>query len=134
MMKKTLLSMVMLMSALTIVADDYPYLTFETQDGSVKSVSTTSLTLTISGNELIVNDGACSFQLSDLSKMYFSTSDATGIEQLTSNLSQEEEVYAYTADGIFVGRFDNLRAAQNTLKQGLYIFKSNGKTLKVTVK
>ncbi len=62
MMKKTLLSMVMLMSALTIVADDYPYLTFETQDGSVKSVSTTSLTLTISGNELIVNDGACSFQ------------------------------------------------------------------------
>lgn len=54
--------MVMLMSALTIVADDYPYLTFETQDGSVKSVSTTSLTLTISGNELIVNDGACSFQ------------------------------------------------------------------------
>lgn len=85
---------------MTAQADDYPYLTFETSDGTVQSVSTTSLKLEISGDKLLVNDGAQSFTLTDLKKMYFSTDDATAIESLTDKKqTTAESGLWFTIDG-----------------------------------
>ena len=76
-MKKILLLLTMLVGAMTAQAEDYTYLTFETTDGAKASVSVASdVTLTISGATLTV--GSQSFTLTNLSKMYFSTTDETG--------------------------------------------------------
>ena len=79
-MKKIVLMMMALVGALAAQAIDYTYLTFETTDGQKASVAVESLTLNISGTTLTA--GSQQFTLSNLAKMYFSTTDetATGIE------------------------------------------------------
>ena len=69
-MKKILLTVLMFCAGLTaVMAEDYPYLTFELTDGTKASVSTASLTLTMNGTTLTT--GSQSFTLTNLSKMYF---------------------------------------------------------------
>ena len=78
-MKKIILLLTLLVGALTMQADDYAYLVFETTDGAKVSVPVEeSLTLAIDGTTLTA--GSQMFTLSKLSKMYFSVSD----EQATS--------------------------------------------------
>ena len=95
-MKKFVVLLLMMMGTLAVHADDYTYLTFETTDGSKVSVETSSLTISISGTTLTA--GSQSFTLSDLSKMYFSTSDetsgTTGIKTVSAQeLSNATEIY-----------------------------------------
>ena len=79
-MKKMLLSLTMMASSLTAMAQDYPYLTFETADGAKTSISTSSLTIKIQDGKLMA--GSIELTLTDLNKMYFSNSDeTTGIEK-----------------------------------------------------
>ena len=79
-MKKFLLTATMLITAgMTVQANDYAYLIFETTDGAKVSVPVEeSLPLTINATTLTA--GSQTFSLSKLSKMYFSVSD----EQTTS--------------------------------------------------
>ena len=85
---------------MTAQADDYPYLTFQTQDGTLTSVATSSLTLAIESGQLVVNDGEKTFTLTDLKKMYFSTDDATAIESLTDKKqTTAESGLWFTIDG-----------------------------------
>ena len=79
-MKKFLLTATMLITAgMTVQANDYAYLIFETTDGAKVSIPVEeSLTLAIDGTTLTA--GSQMFTLSKLSKMYFSVSD----EQATS--------------------------------------------------
>ena len=74
-MKKFLLLLTVLVGTLKAQAGDYTYLTFETTDGAKASVAVEGLSLTISGTTLTA--GSQQFMLSNLSKMYFSTSDET---------------------------------------------------------
>jgi len=74
-MKKYIVLLLMMMVTLAVHADSYTYLTFETTDGVKVSVEASSLTITISGTTLTA--GSQPFTLSNLSKMYFSTSDET---------------------------------------------------------
>jgi hypothetical protein len=125
MMKRLLLILMTMAGVMTAQADDYPYLTFETSDGTVQSVSTTSLKLEISGDKLLVNDGAQSFTLTDLKKMYFSTNDATGIDGNVNTNTQRSTLNAqlwFTIDG-------RLLSGKPT-KKGIYI--NNGR--KVIIK
>ena len=87
-----------MMGVMTAQADDYPYLTFETNDGSLQSVSTENLTLSISDGKLVVNDGTYSYPLTSLTKMYFTTDNITAIESI-STPRQEDEATWYTLDG-----------------------------------
>lgn len=100
----------------------YPYLTFETTDGEKYSVSTSALTLSISGTTLTA--GSQEFTLSNLSKMYFSETDesVTGIESVTSAPSaQGEGCEYYSLDG---------RKVENPGK-GVYIMKTKQGTFKI---
>ncbi|MBE6261078.1 MAG: T9SS type A sorting domain-containing protein [Prevotella sp.] len=121
-MRRTLLSLLFLVGMLTAAqADGYTYLTFETTDGAKTSVDCSSLTLTISGTTLTA--GAQQFTLSNLSKMYFSTSDeTTGIEALKADdLNDAAEIYDLQGKKI---------AKSQTMK-GIYIIKTKQGTHKI---
>ena len=129
-MKKIILLFMTLVGTLTAQADDYTYLTFETTDGAKASVAVSDLTLTISGTTLTA--GSQTFTLSNLSKMYFSTSDesTTGIEEITSAAMDETtEIYDLSGKKIVNGKWSN-----GKLPHGVYIVKTKSKTFKMVVK
>ena len=104
--------------------DVYTYLTFEMTDGTKVSVATSSLTLTFSGNTLTV--GSQTFTLSDLSKMYFSTSNesTTGIEEIASLDDEDAEIYDLQGHQI----------QKEQMRKGVYIIKTKNRTRKILVK
>lgn len=125
MKKIVLLSWMALVGALTVQAEDYAYLTFETTDGAKASVAVSSLTLTINGSVLTV--GSQTFTLSNLSKMYFSASDetATGIEEITSaTLDAAAEIYDLQGH----------KVSKDQMRKGVYIVKSSNRTYKMIVR
>jgi len=133
-MKKLFLLLTVLIGTLMAQARDYTYLTFELTDGVKASVSVESLTLTISGNTLTV--GSQQFTLSNLSKMYFSTTDetTTGINeiydlQIDNLLLESTEIYDLQGHKI-----DNRKLSDRQLPHGVYIVKTKSKTYKMIVK
>lgn len=106
--------------------DAYSYLTFETTDGVKISVPVSSLKISLSGNMLTA--GSQQFNLTNLSKMYFSTSDesmTTGVETI-SNATLDEATEIYDLKGHKVSK------AQ--MRKGVYILKTKDKTYKIAVK
>ncbi|MBE6248788.1 MAG: hypothetical protein E7106_05995 [Prevotella sp.] len=126
-MKKTLLLFLMaMMGTMGMKAADYPYLTFELTDGTKASVSVSSdVAMTFSGSTLTI--GSETFTLTNLSKMYFSTSDetTTGISALETADSNEIEAI-YNLQGHKVSR--------DQMQRGVYIIKTKKGTSKITVK
>ena len=125
-MKKIVLLFIALAGALTVLADNaYTYLTFETTDGAKASVPVESLTLTISGNTLTADSQT--FILSNLSRMYFSTTDETvsGIEEITSaTLDEATDIYDLQGH----------KVSKEKMKKGIYVVKTKNKTYKMIVK
>lgn len=134
-MKKAFLFLVMLVTASANYADDYKSLVFQTSDGTTTAVDLSSLVLTISNGKLTATSsyGTESFTLSNLSKMYFSSSETTGIEGITAD-DADTPLTAYDVSGRKVGDYKNLDAAKSSLKQGVYVIKLSGKTFKIVVK
>lgn len=121
-MKKTFFLLTMMGGMLTAEAADYPYLTFEKADGSKTSVSTESLTINISGTTLTA--GNASFNLADLSKMYFSESDVTAVEAVQEDASWNDASCKYYD---LQGR----EVSPSQMKQGVYIKVQGDKVIKV---
>ena len=126
-MKKIALLFLTLVGALTVQADEtYPYLTLETTDGAKISVNTESLKLTINGTTLTAGDQQ--FTITNLSKMYFSTSDestTTGMEEITrATLDDATEIYDLQ------GR----KVTKEQMRTGVYIVKTKDRTCKIVVK
>jgi len=123
-MKKLFLFLTLMTGMLTAQAADYTYLTFETTDGAKVSVEASSLTITIS--ETTLTAGSQSFTLSNLSKMYFSTSDeTTGIKAISAQeLSDATEVYDLN------GR----KVQKDQLRKGVYVVKTKNGTHKIAMK
>lgn len=124
-MKKLFLLLTVLVTTLTVQAEGYTYLTFETTEGAKASVSVENLTLTINGTTLTA--GSQQFALSNLSKMYFSTSDetATGIEEINS-ASIEEATDIYDLQGH--------KVSKEQMRKGVYIVKTKSRTYKMVVR
>ena len=123
-MKKLLLLLTALTATLTAHSQDYAYLTFQTTDGVKISVPASSLTITISGNTLTA--GSQTFDLTNLSKMYFSSDNqSTGVSTLTSDdLDGTSEIYDLN------GR----KVSTANLQKGVYIVKSKNGTSKIAQK
>lgn len=136
-MKKYFITLLALVGMATAEAEDndYPYLMFQTTDGTTTAVAASGLTITFSDGKLIAtdaNNGTQIFTLTDLNKMFFST-DATGIEE-TEAEADNEAVEVFTTTGISLGQFENMKAAQSALERGIYVMKSKIRTLKIAVK
>ena len=123
----------MMVGTLPTMAGNYPYLTFELTDGTKVSVSVSSLTLTVNGTTL--KAGSQTFTISNLSKMYFSstdeTSDATAIDELTADDLEGKEIYDLNGHKIEL-QITNYELPK--LPRGVYIVKSKNKTCKIVVK
>ncbi|MBO7539231.1 MAG: hypothetical protein J6T44_08110 [Prevotella sp.] len=124
-MKKIILFWMALFGTLAVQAENYAYLTFEMTDGAKASVAVSSLTLTISDNTLTA--GSQTFILSNLSKMYFSSSDetTTGIEEIT-NATLDEATEIYDLKGH--------KVSKDQMRKGVYIVKTNSRTYKMIVR
>ena len=119
-----------MIGVLTAKADGYSYLTFETTEGAKVSVAASGLTITVSGTTLTT--GSQTFTISNLSKMYFTTTDesTTGIEAVTNaTLDEATEIYDLSGKKIV-----NRQSPNSRLPHGAYIVKTNGKTYKLVVK
>ena len=123
-MRKLLLLLMFVMASLAVSADSYTYLTFELTDGTKTSVSVSSLSITISGTTLTA--GTETFTLSNLNKMYFSTSnETTGIKSISAaELNEATEVYDLNGH----------KVQKDQMQKGVYIVRSNSGTHKLVVK
>ena len=135
MTKKHLLMMAaLLLTAVSAQADDLvPYLVFQNANGTTSSITAVGTTITFSDGSLqaVNGDTTYTFPLSDLSKMYFSSTPA-GINDV--NAEADEGVVVYSTAGVILGQYRNLTEAQASLKRGLYLVKKAGETIKVAVK
>lgn len=134
-MKKLLIIPILLLAIVSARADDYKSMVFETSPGGTTAVDVSSLVMTVSVGKLVVTNtaGTQQFTLTELSKMYFSTSEATGIKGVAADNSTSP-VVAFDISGRKVGSYDSLDVAKASLKQGVYVIKQNGKTFKIAVK
>jgi hypothetical protein len=124
-MKKIALTLLILVVTMTAQAEDYAYLTFETTDGAKASVAVEGLTLSISETTLTV--GTQSFTLTNLSKMYFSTTDesTTGIsEVMKADLNEATEIYDLQGH----------KVTKDQMRRGVYVIKTKQGTFKLNVK
>lgn len=133
-MRKFVLLLMVWGSSLVAQAEDYPYLTFEMTDGAKVSVSVESLKLSFS--ETTLTAGSQTFTISNLSKMYFTTTSetTTGIEYIDNLsidrlLSKDDEVYDLSGKRVLSRTSSNAK-----LKRGVYIIKSKDGISKIAVK
>lgn len=140
-MKKQLLFAAMLLAGQSLHATDYPYLTFEKSDGTLQSVSVASLTLIYSDGMLTATnaDGSVKLTLSELTRMYFSTTsegsggEPTAIGSVEAS-GEECAVTVYNLQGMEVGKYESMSEARSLLRHGVYIVESDKKRVKVTIK
>ena len=134
-MKRLSILTVALMFALTASSDNYPYLSFQTSSGSVVSLPSEGLNLSFSDKALVAQSGdnTTEFALADLTRMFFSQSATTAISDLTADRTTSS-LAVYTVSGVYVGTFDSERSLRRNVDSGIYIVKTNGKTLKMTVR
>lgn len=127
-MKKIVFMVMVWVGVLTVQANGYTYLTFETTDGAKASVPVSSLTVSISGTKLTA--GSQTFTLTNLSKMYFSNtneSSTTGIETVDrSQLDIDDNTEIYDLQGH--------KVSKEQMRRGVYIVKSKDRTYKMIVR
>lgn len=125
-MKKLLFLLLLMIGTLTANAEDYSYLTFETTDGVKVSVPVASLTVTISGTTLTA--GSHTFELINLSKMYFSMYDeVTGIGTPTISDADWKKVTA-------VYDLNGREVTKSEATKGVYIVKTKSGIHKIVVR
>ena len=131
-MKKLFLTLLAVIAVLTMRADGYPYLLFQTTDGTIHAMSVESLTMEISGSQLVVTNSeeTQTFTITDLDKMFF-YENTTGIDEIFS--TESGEVSVFTIMGIYVGKYPDANEALKTLDKGLYILKTKSNTVKIAV-
>lgn len=141
-MKHSIFSLLLCaMMAIPASAQSYDYLTFQKQDGTEKSLTSTHLKMTFEGNILKVSNGTDSFSapLSELKQMFFSA-QPTGIRtasiegrllkaeivdgHLITNAPAGSRVSILALDG-------RLLSADAYLVKGTYLVRINNSTLKV---
>lgn len=131
-MKKVLLTFIAMLAMLSVRADDYPYMIFQTTDGTIHAMAVESLNMEINNGQLVAtnNEETQTFTLTDLSRMFFCT-DSTGIEEVFSD--DAGEVTVFTVMGVFVGKYPNANDAVKVLDGGVYLLKTKYNTIKIAV-
>jgi len=130
-MKRLLLSLVLVVSAIVSYASDYNYLIVQNNSGE-------ETTYVLSGLVISMNEGTLKFtnaevkdvtiSISDVKKMYFAETSA--INSIFAN--GQEGVVVYDLSGKVVGTYTSREAMESVLGKGLYIIKTqNGVTKEI---
>lgn len=133
-MKRLIFVFAGLVLALAAHAYDYPYLTFESADGTQTAVSVESLSIAIDGGNLVAtnSEGTVTLTLASLSKMFFAKDNSTGISAVSADSTGDVEIF--TLAGVSLGKFSDASQAKSQLAKGIYLFKSTNGTSKVAVR
>lgn len=105
-------------------AAEFPYLTFQLNDGGKCSFPSAGLTIDIAGNVLTVSQN--SFTVSNLSAMYFSAIDETsGVKGIsTDQISSDAAIYNLNGN----------RIKKDQMDKGVYLVRDKNGTYKIIVK
>lgn len=130
-MKKMLTMVSAALFALNTYAEQYPYLSFQTMDGTILSFATTDLTMTVADGKLVIKNGneSGSISLESLSKMYFSSSP-TAVSNIKGD-GESSSAKVYDISGMYLGTLGSAGLNDSQFTSGTYIIKENGKTKKV---
>ena len=133
-MKKFLSALILILCGLNLHAGEYDYLTFITSAGS-QQIESADLVMTISGSNLIADNGKTklTLALAEVQKMYFS--DESGIYTDLENTSFDNDatVSVFNLEGKHIGKYANMSDAVRALSQGTYIVRQNANSLKILV-
>lgn len=131
-MKRLLFLFILALTWDNVVAEEYPFLNIEQANGDVTTYESTGVKFTFADGKLIVNQNGSqtSFTLTDLSKMYFSTT--SGINSIDQEDEKSYDVISIS--GVKLGKFQDLSDMQNKLEKGVYIIKKGLQKYKITVK
>ena len=134
MIKRFLLFLLMALPLVSAQADDFQYLAFQTQDGTVQTLPITGLRITFADGQLIATDGTTNvtLPLSELSKMFFSNTEVTAIESVAVSEGRYEGV-VYNLQGVRVGSIREGGNSLQSLPRGIYIVTRQGKTEKISI-
>ena len=133
-MKRILLFLLLALPLMSASADDYRFLAFQTQDGTVQTLPITGLRITFADGQLIATDGTTNvtLPLSELSKMFFSNTEVTAIESVAVSEGRYEGV-VYNLQGVRVGSIREGGNGLQSLPRGIYIVTRQGKTEKISI-
>ena len=131
-MKRLLFLFILALTWDNVVAEEYPFLNIEQANGDVTTYESPGVKFTFADGKLIVNQNGSqtSFTLTDLSKMYFSTT--SGINSIDQEDEKSYDVISIS--GVKLGKFQDLSDMQNKLEKGVYIIKKGQQKYKITVK
>lgn len=135
-MKKLLIVLLVMSAYCSVSATDYDCLVFKQADGTETFLSVPKLKITFSDGNAVAeaSDGTtATLPLSSLSSMYFSKMETLSIGTVTdTDGCGRATVYSIT--GVKVAEGEAINSLCGTLKQGVYIVKTNEKTFKIQVK
>lgn len=125
----------MCLSWMTAHASTYPYLTFQSVDGTAVLMSVTGLSIKFSGGKLIATNGTETKEISvaSLACMCFSEGNATGLQE-GSLQEADGQVETFTIGGLSMGKFSTVQAFRQSAPAGIYVVKGNGKIQKIVQK
>ena len=143
-MKTLLTTLALALSATSLSAQNYDFLTFQNTDNTVKSLSIDGLKITFQDGNAVatVNGQTETFALDNLQKLYFTEKDVTGIEQV---VAADNQIRVYTENGklmisapenskVSVYSIDGRRVSDEYLPQGTYVVRVNDRSFKIFVK
>lgn len=109
-------------------------LAFRSIDGSERAFNAKNLKMQVSnGNLSVTNDEESQiFSLDKLDRMYFKGGESTLVGEFEFN--KAEELNVYSINGEFKGSYISIKEAEKNLDSGVYIFRSEGKSIKIIVK
>ncbi len=128
-MKKAIISCLLSILSIGTWASDYQYLVFTLSDGTQQSVTASDLTITFSDGNLVATSGSttlATIALTSLTSMEFSN-ETTGIDNIESSLTIDDAAAIYDMGGRLMPR-------NAQLPKGVYVMKTNNKTIKFQVK
>ncbi len=138
-MKKLLLTLITWGAVLTVGATDYtyPYLVLTTTSGAETALDVSDLAIVFSGDNLVATNaaGTQTFALTTLATMHFSETVGTAVAVKSIEGNEADScVDIYNTAGLRIGQYENLAAARQQLRRGIYVAKAaNGQTLKISI-
>ena len=130
-MKKTMILTLLCALYMGAQAADYNYLVFTMNDNTTQTIAASNLTMSFGDGKLTVSNGTttlATITLADLAKMEFSNTESTGISTIsTDRLTIDETTQVYDLNG-------RQLPSGTQLQRGIYIVKTNGRTIKVQIR
>ncbi len=110
-----------------LLDEEFGYMVFTLNDGSVQSIAANGLNMSFTGGNLTAKNGTSTLTipLTDLKSMVFSNDEVSGIGQMDSKTTDNTtEVYDLQGH----------KVSKEHLRKGIYLVKTKNGTHKMTIK